>query len=259
LKLGDFPWHAAYCGEIDLTGYKRPSAYYRDVLWKRGKNMVSVFVQSPEPSLQPPPDSAWNLFWIYSDIHPSWTWPGNEGEQLEVVVFSACEEVELFINGKSLGRKATSVKTEYKEKWFVVYESGELKAIGYIKGKKAAECVLKTAGSPAEIKLAADRGTIKANGSDLSYVTAELIDKEGNHVYDWNEDVLINFDIEGEGKIAAVGNANPTSRESFQMPQRKTFRGRCVAVLKSTMQAGSITLKVSSEGLKGNSIIITTE
>jgi beta-galactosidase len=257
-RLGYYPWHAAYCGEIDLTGYKRPAAYYRDVLWKTGQNKVSAFVKSPEPSLQPPPDSSWNLYWTYPDLHPSWTWSGNEGNELEVVVYSACDEVELFLNGKSLGRKATSVKTEYKENWVVVYEPGELKAIGYNHGEQQAEWVLKTAGAPKEIKLTADRIIIKANGCDLSYITAELLDEYGNRVYDWKEDILINFEIRGEGKLAGVGNANPTNTESYQKPQRCTFRGRCFVVLKSTLNAGTITLNANAQGLKGDSISIQT-
>jgi beta-galactosidase len=257
-RLGYYPWHAAYCGEIDLTGYKRPASYYRDVLWKTGQNKVSVFVRSPEPSLQPPPDSSWNLYWTNPDIHPSWSWPGSEGKTLDVVVYSACEEAELFLNGKSLGRKVTSVKTAYKAYWDVVYEPGELRAIGYIDDKKEAEWLLKTAGKPAAIRLVADRKTIKASGSDLSYITAELFDKNGNRVYNWHDDLLITFEIEGEGKLAGVGNACPTGTESFQRPQRTTFRGRCLVVLKSTFKPGLITVKAKAKGVKGDALILHT-
>jgi beta-galactosidase len=229
------------------------------VLWKTGQNKVSVFVKSPKPSLQPPPESNWNLKWTYRDIHPSWTWPGSEGEKLEVVVFSACDEVELFVNSRSLGRKKTSAETKYEQVWNVVYEPGDLKAIGYVNGKKESEWILKTAGAAKEIKLTVDRDVIKADGCDLSYITAELIDGSGNRVYDWNEDVIIEFEVEGEGEIAAVGNANPISTESFKKPHRKTFRGRCIAVLKSTRIPGKVSFKATSEGLKGNSVIITTE
>ena len=257
-RLGFFPWHAAYCGEIDLTGYRRPAAYYRDVLWKTGNNKVSAFVRSPEFSLTPAPDSTWNLYWTNGDIHPCWTWPGHEGETLDVVVYSACEEVQLFLNRKSLGRKATSVKTEYKARWKVPYEAGELLAVGYTGDKKQAEWILKTAGKPAKIKLTADRKKIKADGSDLSYITAELFDKDNNRVYNWHEDVLIQFEIDGQGQLAGVGNANPASTESFQKPERSTFRGRCVAVLKSTSNPGMISLKANAEGLKGDTVSIKT-
>ena len=256
-RLGDYPWHAAYCGEIDLTGYKRPAAYYRDVLWKTGKNKVSAFVKSPELSLQVPPDSTGYLDWTYADIHPSWTWPGHEGKVIDVVVYSACEEVELWLNGRSLGRKATSVKTEYKEEWKVSYEPGVLKAIGYKNGKKEAEWILKTAGRPSKIRLVADRTTIHADGSDLSYVTAELFDRDGNRVYDWHEDLPVRFEIEGEGKLAGIGNANPATVESYQKPQRTTFRGRCVAVIQSTFQPGTLILKASANGLKGDVVKIS--
>ena len=258
-RLGSYPWNAAYCGEIDLTGYKRPAAYYRDVLWKTGKNKVTVFVESPIPSLQPFPDSTWNLQWTYPDIHPSWTWPGYEGHILNVIVYSAYEEVEVFLNGKTLGRKSISEKTEYKQSWKVVYEPGELKAVGYIDEEIESEWILKTAGVPTEIKLSADRKTIKADGYDLSYITVELVDKYRNRVYDWNEDLLINFEVEGQGTIAGVGNANPTTTESFKKPQRKTFRGRCVAVIKSTHEDGTITFRASAEGIKSSAIKIKTE
>jgi beta-galactosidase len=258
-RLGEFPWHAAYCGEIDLTGYKRPAAYYRDVLWKTNQNKVSAFVLSPEPSLHPPPDSTWQLNWTYRDIHPSWTWPGYEGRELEVDVYSACEEVELFLNGKSIGRKSVSAETEFKALLKVKYEPGELKAIGYEAGKKEAEWILRTAGAPQMIKLSADREVIKADGYDLSYITVELLDEHGNRVYDWIEDKVIDFVIEGEGDIIGVGNANPTSVESFQKPQRKTFRGRCLILIKSTLKAGTITLKATAQGLKQSTIEINSK
>jgi len=258
-RLGYYPWHAAYCGEIDLTGYKRPAAYYRDVLWKTGKNKVSVFVNSPEPSLQPAQDSTWNLYWTMPDLHPSWTWPGQEGQKLEVVVYSACDEVELLLNSKSLERKVTSLETEYKQSWQVKYEPGELKAIGYIGGTKEAEWVLKTAGEPSEIRLITDRTTLKANGSDLVYISAELFDQDGNRVYHWKSDRLINFKIEGVGQLAGIGNANPISTESFQKPQRTTFRGRCVVVIKSTTNPGRINVKAISRGLKEGSVQLNTE
>jgi beta-galactosidase len=256
--IGPYPWHLAYCGDIDACGYKRPAAYYRDVLWNTGENKVSVFVTSPTPSL-PDQYSNWNLQWVYPDIHPSWTWPGYEGTNLDVVVYSACEEVELFLNGQKVGnKKNTSRDTQYKTSWNVSYQPGELRAVGYISDVNVAEWVLQTAGEPAEIRMTADKSTITAEGSSLCYVTVELLDASGNIVYDPNEDKLISFDIEGPGKLAGVGNANPYGTESFQRLQRTTFRGRCVAVLKSTLKTGTITLTASSSGLTPDSVVIET-
>lgn len=256
--LGPYPWHLAYCGDIDACGYKRPAAYYRDVLWNTGQNKVSAFVTSPEPSL-PDQYSNWNLQWVYPDLHPSWTWPGYEGTNLDVVVYSACEEVELFLNGQKIGnKKATSRDTQYKAAWKVAYEPGELKAVGYISDVNVAEWVLKTAGEPAQIRMTPDKTTIAADGTDLCYVTVELLDASGNPVYDPNDDRLISFNINGPGKLAGVGNAKPLGTESFQRLHRTTFRGRCVAVLKSTLKTGTITLTATSPGLSSDSVIIST-
>jgi len=257
-KLGSYPWHAAYCGDIDLTAYKRPAAYYRQVLWKTGKNKVSAFVLSPVDSLPEERGGGWKKYWVYPDIHPSWTWPGYEGEALEVTVYSECEEVELFLNSQSLGTQVTNIGTEYKATYSVNYQPGELKAVGYIGGMQEAEWVLQTAGTPAEIQLAADRSTITADGLDLCYVTAELFDASGNRVYDWNEDILLSFDVQGAGTLAGVGNANPYGTESFEGPDRTTFRGRCVAVLRSTQTTGTATVTVTSAGLTPDSVVIQT-
>lgn len=256
--LAPYPWHLAYCGDIDACGYKRPAAYYRDVLWNTGQNKVSAFVTSPTPSL-PDYDPSWNLQWVYPDIHPSWTWPGYEGTNLDIVVYSACEQVQLFLNGQSLGnKKTTSRDTEYKATWKVAYEPGELKAVGYIADVNVAEWVLQTADEPTQIRMTSDKTTITADGTDLCYVTVELLDASGNVVYDPNDDKLISFDIDGPGKLAGVGNAKPLGTESFQQLQRTTFRGRCVAVLKSTLKTGAITLTATSPGLSSDSVIIST-
>ena len=256
--LAPYPWHLAYCGDIDACGYKRPAAYYRDVLWKTGQNKVSAFVESPTPSL-PDYDQTWNIQWVYPDIHPSWTWPGYEGTNLDVVVYSACEEVELFLNGQKVGKtKSTSRDTEYKAALKVAYEPGELKAVGYVNSVPQAEWILNTTGTPASIQLSVDKNIISADGSSLCYVTAELLDSSGNYVYNSSEDKLISFDINGPGKLAGLGNAYPCGTESFQRPQRTTFRGRCVAVIKSTLRTGTITVTASSSGLTSDSVVIQT-
>ena len=214
-------------------------------------------MKSPIPSL-PDYDPSWNLHWVYPDIHPSWTWPGYEGTSLEVTVYSECEQVELFLNDASLGTKATSIANEYTATWNVNYAPGELKAVGYVSSVPQAEWILNTAGAAASIQLSADKSTIAADGSSLCYVTAELLDGSGNPVYDPNEDKLISFDINGPGRLAGVGNANPCGTESFQRPQRMTFRGRCVAVIESTLRTGTITVTASSGGLTSDSVVVQT-
>ena len=136
----------------------------------------------------------------------------------------------------------------------VPYSAGELKAIGYDKGKKVNTSVLKTAGEPTQVKLSADKNVIKADNEDLSYVTVELVDKNGNR--NPKADNLVKFEIKGPGTIAGVGNANPVSTESDQLPQRKAWHGRCLVIIKSGKKAGNIVLKVSAPGLNSSEIVI---
>jgi beta-galactosidase len=138
----------------------------------------------------------------------------------------------------------------------VPYKAGELKAVGYSNGKQVKTSVLKTADQPIQIRLIADRTTINADNEDLSYVTVELLDANG--VKNPKAENLIHFTIEGEGTIAGVGNANPVSLESYQLPQRKAWQGRCMVVIKSTHKGGKITLKASGDGLKDAQVMITS-
>ncbi|MCR6660553.1 MAG: glycoside hydrolase family 2 protein [Asticcacaulis sp.] len=170
-KLGPYPWHLAYCGEIDAIGRKRPAAYYREVLWKTGIDPISAFVRQPEGTEDLPdrhlfPITPPHLDWSLDDVHPSWTWPGQEGKALEVDVYSELPQVELFLNGKSLGRKAVGVDTEYKAIYAVPYAPGRLVAVGYRDGQEAGRWELRTAGDPAVAQLSSDKAQIRANGED---------------------------------------------------------------------------------------------
>ena len=252
-KQNFYPWNLAYCGDIDICGWKRPQSYYRDVLWK--KDLISVFVTPPVPSfkqnLDKEPWSKWN--WL--DAQGNWNWEGYENKPLEVSVYSSCPQVELFLNGKSLGKKPTDRSTKFIASWKVPYHQGILKAVGYdSKNKIINSAQLVTASDPASIKLTVDRTTIKANNQDLSYVTVELPDAKGN--LNPIAENLVKFEIDGPGTIAGVGNANPLSLESYQEPQRKAWHGKCLVIVKSGTSAGTIKLTASSPGMSPVSVNI---
>ena len=164
--------------------------------------------------------------------------------------------VQLILNNKPLETKITSRKTEFKATWQVPYEPGTLKAIGYINGQKSAEWKLITSGGPSKIHLTADQTVLKADGQDLSYVTVEITDKNGIINPQFNN--RINFSVEGEGIIAAVGNSNPISMESFQQPYRKAYEGRCLVIIRSNKTAGQIILHASGKDLTSDRIVIKT-
>lgn len=246
-----YPWSLAYCGDIDICGWKRPQSYYRDVLWN--KNELSVFVKSPKPSFEENPRrESWSI-WHWDDVVADWTWPGYEGKTMEVVVYSSCDEAELFLNGKSLGKKTTGRQTEFKATWQVPYQAGELKAVGYEKRKKIKSATLQSASDLKQVKLTADKSSIVADGQDLSYVTVELVDDKGQRLPKANQ--LIRFEISG-GAIAGVGNANPVSVESYQQPQRNAWQGRALVIIKSLKNAGPIRLKAMVDGVPPAEITI---
>jgi beta-galactosidase len=253
-KLGPYPWNLAYSGEIDATGRKRPAAYYRQILWKTGIDPIVVFVRQPAGTedlpdrhvfpVQPP-----HLDWSLDDVHPSWTWPGQENKPLEVNVYSEYPEVELFLNGKSLGRRTVGTESEHKAIFKVPYAPGELVAIGYRDGREAGRWTLRTAGPPARAFVTTDRSRMTANGQDLAYLTVELQDGDGTPVYARDKDRQVRVRVRGAGSLAGMGNGNPMDVSSFQSGARKTFHGRAVAVIRAGTTAGPIILDVEVEGL----------
>jgi len=249
-----YPWNLAYCGDIDSCGWKRPQSYYRDALWKT--DQLSVFVRPPQPTFPlNPKRQSWSKWHWFDDV-ASWNWEGNENKPLEVQVYSSCAEVELFLNGKSLGKKPTNRSTSYAAVWLVPYQPGVLKAIGYREGKQVNSSLVKTATQPAQIKLTADRTRIAADGQDLSYVTVELVDAKG--VRNPTAENLVSFTVAGPGEIVAVGNANPTSIESYQQPYRKAWQGRCLVIVKSYKQPGAINVTAAAKGLSAGQVVIAT-
>lgn len=253
-KLGPYPWHLAYSGEIDATGRKRPAAYYRQIVWKTGIDPIAAFVAPPAGTDDLPDRLMWpgpreNPGWSLEDVYQSWSWQGHEGEQLDVVVYSEFPEVELFLNGKSLGRKTTGVATEYKAQYKVGYAPGRLVAMGYRDGREAGRWELRTAGAPASARISLDRPTMKADGEDLAYLTLELLDESGVPIYATASDRMVKLRVTGHGTLAAIGNGDPHDASSFQTGDRRTFHGRLVAALRAAPTAGAVTVEIEIEGL----------
>lgn len=251
-----FPWNLAWCGDIDICGWKRPQSYYRDALWSDDPQ-ISVFVKPPTPTFEQtnPNQEEWSR-WEWDDVVDAWTWPGQEGKTLEVNVYSSCDEAELFLNGKSLGKKPSGRDAKLKTVWLAPYQPGVLRAVGYVNGKDMASAVLKTAGKPEKIKLAADRKRIKTGVQDLSYITVELVDANGVIVP--HAENLVKFEIDGPGVIVGVGNAKPTSTESYTAPQRKLWRGRALAIVKAGDDPGRIVFKATIDGVGTEKIVLTS-
>lgn len=246
----DWPSRSSYFGAVDLAGFPKDRFYLYQSRWT-SKPMVHIL--------------------------PHWNWEGSGFTEIPVYCYTNCDEAELFVNGKSYGRKKMGVdktpipvsfytwknrpkyfESPYRLNWNVPFEKGELKIVAYKNGKQAATKIINTAKNPAKLNLIPDRKTITADGEDLSFVTVKIEDADGNFCA--LADNKVDFKISGPATIAAVDNGNAASVEPFQANYRKAFNGLCLLVIKSKKgQAGEIKIEASSVGLKTTVVTINTK
>ncbi len=248
--LPGYPWHQAYCGDIDICGWKRPQSYYRDLLWT-SPDALYVGVHAPVPEGK----QLTRMQWGWPDVQASWTWPGLEGRELQVDVYSACEEVELLLNGRSVGRKTMTDEDRLIATFQVPYAAGELKAVGYRAGDKVVEHSLVTCGPAESLRLTADRNPIWADPNDLAYVTVEAVDAEGRPVP--TADHVVRFGVTGPGHLVALGSSNPRHTEAYRGDRHRLFRGRCLAIVRPSEEPGGISLRAEADGLRSAAITIS--
>lgn len=281
LPEDDFIQHEdlPYCmGEFVWTGFDylgEPTPYYSD--WPSHSSLFGIIDLAGLPK---------DRYWLYRShwnkdvetlhILPHWNWAGREGEVTPVFVYTNHPSAELFINGKSQGRRtkdmsvtvhnsadSLSMKTfkrqqRYRLMWMdTVYEPGTVKVVAYdADGNPVAEKEIHTAGKPYRIVLEADRSQIKADGKDLSFVTVKVVDRNGNLCP--LADNKISFKVKGNGSYRAGANGNPASLESFQEPEMKVFYGMMTAIVSSSEEPGDIILEATSKGLRKAVLVISS-
>lgn len=246
--LKPWPWYNAWCGDIDVCGFKKPQSYYRDVVWRR--TPIAMAVHAPIPEGRKEVVSAWG----WPDERQCWTWPGQEGKPLTVSVYARGDTVRLELNGKLIGEQPVSETNKLTAKFEVPYAPGELRATVLVAGKPAGRALFHTTGAPAGLRLTADRSVIRADRNDLAYVTVEVVDKAGNVVP--NAAVPVRFTVSGAGTLAATGSSNPSDASSFHTPRRTTFDGRCLAILRPNGAEGKLTLRAEADGLASASTTV---
>ena len=228
---------SSYFGIVDLCGIPKDRYYLYKSYWKPEETTVHIL--------------------------PHWNWDGIKVDKVPVFVYTNGDCAELFLNGKSLGKKCknpTSLKSieRFRLMWNdVTYQPGELKAVAYREGVVIGEETLKTAGEPYQIRLTPDRSTIHADGMDLSYVLVEAVDKNGNICPLANN--KIELSISGPGKIAGVGNGNPQSFDSFQANYVNLFYGKAMLIVGSGFEKGDISITATCNGLVKDLKLIKTE
>lgn len=236
-----WPWFNGYCGDIDIIGVKKPQSYFRDVVW--GNSNIEMAVHSPIPDGQ----EEYISLWGWPDEHRSWSWSVPDGTMMQVNVYSSAEEVQLKLNGQLIGTKKVSDDTNLTALFEVPYKSGTLTALASSNGRVIDSITFKTTGKPYQIRLTPDREKITNDFNDFSYVSVEVVDRNGNVVP--NATVPIRFKIEGSGELVSVANGNPTDIKSFQQPKVDSHNGKCMIVLRSNGNKENIKLIASAIGL----------
>ena len=223
---------SSYSGIIDLAGFPKDRYYLYQSRWR------------PELPL--------------AHLLPHWTWPERVGEVTPVHLFTSGDEAELFVNGKSQGRRKKA-PYEYRLRWdYVVYEPGELSVIAYKDGKEWARSSVKTAQAATALQASADRSSIAADGRDLSFITLRVVDANGVTVPRASQ--RIRFTVEGPGELVATDNGDPTNLETFKSAEREAFNGLCLAIVRAKPgQHGSITVRATAEGLQTTVLQLTAK
>ena len=254
-QRNQFPWHGAYCGDIDLTGWRKPISYYRDLLHNPDKaKKIHLAVKEPSGYYGEVKETQWSVWPTWE----SWTWPGHEGKDIQVEVCSRYPAVRLYLNNQLIGEQPTTRCEEFKAVFTLPYQPGELRAVGVENGKETDPQRLETAGKPARIRLTADRTELTADGQSLAFVTVEITDREGRIVP--NADNLLDFSLKGAGTLPATCSADLTDSTAYTLPRRKAWKGRAMAVVKSGKEPGELTLTVKGKGLKtGKMVIVINE
>lgn len=243
----DWPSRSSYFGAVDLAGFPKDRYYLYQSVWTKTP-MVHLL--------------------------PHWNWAGREGQMVPVMVYTNAQEAELFVNGKSMGRKARGsepvelpvnpkvsadgkYRSKYRLQWQAPYQPGSIRAVAYNGGRAVASKEIKTAGAPARLKLIADRARIDADGDDLSFITVRVEDRAGNLCPEAMNQ--IRFSVSGAGAIAAVDNGNAATVEPFQADTRKAFHGLALLVVRSGKgKPGEIRVTASADGLaEGRAVLVS--
>jgi beta-galactosidase len=233
-----YPWIAAWTGDLDITGTRRPASYYRQIVFGL-RATPYIAVQRPQHH----GEAAVLGQWSWSDSVASWTWPGFAGKPVVVEVYSAADEVELLLNGQCAGRAPAGEAHRFKAAFDLSYQPGTLTAIAYRDGREESRTTLATATGPLTLTATADRDELPADGGDVALVEITLADAHGT--VPACADRLLVATVTGAGELVALGSGRPRTQEGYQAGAHTTFQGRALAAVRAT-GPGDLKLEVSS-------------
>lgn len=234
IEGGQPEWHGAPCGDVDITGWRKPISHYREMLWNED---MPLYMAVKEPNGYH--GEIHTTMWSVWPTWESWNWAGWEGKPIEVEVYTHQPEVKLYLDDQLVGTKQVSRETEFKAVFSVPYKAGTLRA------EAGGESVtLKTAGEPARLRLTPDRTVMAADGQSLTFVTIEVLDKNGTLVPEAAIDCEAT--VKGAGTLLAFASADLKDTEPYTSPRVKTWKGRALLVIRSTQKKGSVNVSIKS-------------
>ncbi|WP_297086491.1 sugar-binding domain-containing protein [uncultured Draconibacterium sp.] len=269
-EAGPWPRKGLEIAFFDYAGVKTPRGHFYECLWKNAPKIYMVTTPASESEFSYSENKGWNFEmdyyeppfwpelrkWEWYKTYPKWKY--DTGEQIVVQTYTNCDEAELFLNGKSLGKqKRSDFADDNIIKWLVPYTAGELKVVGYSKGKETSTYTLATFGKAEKIAIRPYKTTLKANGYDVTPVLVELLDKNGNPVVD-NEQT-INFEVSGEGLSIGVDNGWENNIQNPKSNAVETYQGRAIVYIQSTKNSGKISVQAKTKQLSSETIVITSE
>lgn len=240
-----WPDRTSGMGDIDITGERKPISFYREIVFGlREDPYIAVLRMDRDPA------KASHTAWMFKDNISCWTWEGYEGKKALVDVYSCDEEVELFLNGESLGRKKAGEEEAFTAVYEVPYHPGILRAVGYTKGVPCSSYEIETAQGDRKLSLAADRSQMKAGGRDVVYLTVNIVGQNGAIDQNAKTIVTVEKDTDCDAFIAAVGNGDPQAFPAYDDLCWPVYHGRLLIAVRSGMNRGYLSVSVSADGME---------
>ena len=235
IEGGQPEWHGAYCGDVDITGWRKPISHYREMLWSASSPLLYMAVKEPNGYIGEIKQTSWTVWPTWE----SWTWKGWEGKPIEVEVYTKQPEVKLYLNGQLVGTKQVNRATEFKAVFTLPYQPGELRAEA-----GGQSVTLSTAGEPARLRLTPDKQVMQSGGQDLIFVTVEVVDSKGNVCPE--AAVACEASVKGAGQLLAFATADFKDTEATTSPRVTTWKGRALLVVRSNKTKGKAQLSIKS-------------
>jgi beta-galactosidase len=237
---GGYPWISAWCGDIDITGDRRPQSFYREIMWGR-RAAPFIGVRRPEHHGRQVVHAG---PWSWSDVLDSWTWPIADGLPVTVEVYAAAPEVELVVNQISLGRQPAGPEHRFRAVFETTYSRGVLESVAWDGDREIARTTLRSSEGPTHLDVQAERATVSCDGTDLAFVRISLLDGWGT--VDNTADRPVSVVVDGPGVLLGLASARPAT----------TFDGRALAVIRPT-GPGTLTVTVTADGVEHATTSVT--